>query len=726
MHIKSSLIGAAVLVTFCPAMLGAQTVIRPDAKITKTSFAVITDTPTWESCSGSMKAFADQLGSEDLPTFIVHSRWKSPEQVKKVIKDLHRKHSLEGVMLVGDIPVAMIRKAQHLTSAFKMDETTDWWESSVPSDRFYDDFHLKFDYIRPDSTHAGFFYYDLAADSPSQIKCDIYSARVKPVTGPGTEAIGTPAEQIDRFFNKAIAEHCAENRLDQFYSHTGEGSYSNSLNAWTSEAATIREQMPGTFDSPASPGRARFTRYSFAPYPKDDIINQLVREDLDLTIFHEHGVPDRQYISSIPTSDDLDDHVALYREMLRNRARRVADSPEKLADLEAKNRGMGLDSAWWADYADPAVIKADSITDADRGILLPDITAFKPNSRMVIFDACYNGDFREDDCIASRYIFADGKTVATFANSVNVLQDKQANEMLGLLWLGARVGQWAQETNILESHILGDPTHRFTPSANGVDASEICRAKYNETDMRALLDSPYADMRNLAMHRLWRGGATGLSQLYADTFRNSPVAMERYTALSLLEKLNDDNYRDLLPTALADANEFIRRTTVSRMGRVGRDEYVADLVAAYFDDTQAERVVFQIENNLQAFSPEAVDKALGERKCARTDKLRKAFGRQTTANEGILGDGAESKWRKLYIKSLRNNNIHASLTDYLAILDNPAEEESLKLILLDALAWYNQSYRRDEILTACDRLRRSTKSKALRNQALRTINRLKQ
>lgn len=244
--------------------------------------------------------------------------------------------------------------------------------------------------------------------------------------------------------------------------------------------------------------------------------------------------------------------------------------------------------------------------------------------------------------------------------------------------------------------------------------------------MRALLDSPYADLRNLAMHRLWRYGADGLSQLYADTFRNSPVAMERYTALSLLEKLNDDNYRDLLPTALADANEFIRRTTVSRMGRVGRDEYVADLVAAYFDDTQAERVVFQIENNLQAFSPEAVDKALGERKCARTDKLRKAFGRQTTANEGILGDGAESKWRKLYIKSLRNNNIHASLSDYLAILDNPAEEESLKLILLDALAWYNQSYRRDEILTACDRLRRSTKSKALRNQALRTINRLKQ
>lgn len=39
-------------------------------------------------------------------------------------------------MFVGDVPVAMVRKAQHLTSAFKMDEEHDWFESSVPSDRF--------------------------------------------------------------------------------------------------------------------------------------------------------------------------------------------------------------------------------------------------------------------------------------------------------------------------------------------------------------------------------------------------------------------------------------------------------------------------------------------------------------------------------------------------------------------------------------------------------------
>ena len=95
-----------------------------------------------------------------------------------------------------------------------------------------------------------------------------------------------------------------------------------------------------------------------------------------------------------------------------------------------------------------------------------------PNVRFVIFDACYNGDFREDDYIAGRYIFSSGKCVAAFANSVNVLQDKSANDLFGLLGLGTRLGFWARYTNILESHILGDPTFCFRPSVEGINCNE--------------------------------------------------------------------------------------------------------------------------------------------------------------------------------------------------------------------------------------------------------------
>ncbi|MDE6371034.1 MAG: HEAT repeat domain-containing protein, partial [Duncaniella sp.] len=339
---------------------------------------------------------------------------------------------------------------------------------------------------------------------------------------------------------------------------------------------------------------------------------------------------------------------------------------------------------------------------------------------------CYNGDFREDDCIASRYIFADGNTVTTFANSVNVLQDKQANEMLGLLWAGARVGQWAQETNILESHILGDPTYRFTSSAADVDGAELCRAPYTDGAAElAMLESPYTDVRNLAMHRMWRHDAKGLSELYKKVFLNSPVSMERFTALSLLEKINDQNYRDVLPQALNDPNEFIRRTTVTRMGKVGLDEYVEPLVELYFDDTQAERVMFQIENNIRAFSEDALNKALARHEgTERAKKLRAAHGQQKSAIEGIMGTGPEANWRRAYTQALRNNNIHPGIDGFLALAEDESVDEGLRLTMIEALAWYDESYRRDDIRAVCDRLRKKGPSKAIRDQAERTYYRL--
>ena len=715
------IIGALAIISLWVPM-HSQTVIKPATKITRTSFAVITDTPTWNACSNEIQQYAGVLSDEQLPTFIVHHQWKSPEEVKKQIINLHKKYNLEGVVFVGEIPIPMVRKAQHLTSAFKMDETVDRRDSSVPSDRFYDDFHLKFDYIGQDSLNLQFYYYELAVESPQQIKCDIYSARVKPI------ASGiAPYEQIKHFFNKAVEQHKSENKLDQFFSYTGEGSYSNSLTAWTQEAETVRSQMPGTFDLPTSPGRARFMRYSFSDYPKNDIINMLRRDDLDLSIFHEHGVPERQYLSGIPATEDFSNDVEVLKESLRNQARRASSDSARMASFVAQQAKNGLAPTWWAGYDKPELIEADSLTDLKRGFVLTDIDEIKPNSRLVIFDACYNGDFREPDNIASRYIFSDGKTIVTFANSVNVLQDKQANEMLGLLWLGSRVGQWAQETNILESHIIGDPTFRFTPSAEEVDGAALCSTKYNEAEQLALVaNSPYLDVRNVAMHRLWRNGSKELSPVLLNVFNNSSVAMERYTAMSLLEKLNDDNYRQVLKSAINDPNEFIRRTAANRMGRVGLDEYVPYLVNAYYDDNLSARVAFNIEMVLGGFSADAIKEALAGKDDALSANLLKVIPSRAERDSSIIDKNEKESWRLLYINTLRNNNSHASLPSYLSLLEDPQEKEIVKLTMLRALAWYDKSYRRDEIIDACQRIMKSSKeSKAMKAEAKRTYYRLK-
>lgn len=713
------MIGA--LAVTCLGVTGySQTVIKPDAKIDRTSFAVITDTPTWDACGNEIKEYAAALTEEGLPAFIVYDRWKSPEQVKKVIQGLYKKHNLEGVVFVGDVPVALVRKGQHLTSAFKMDEETyPFIESSVPSDRFYDDFDLKFDYLRQDSVNPSFFYYDLAIESPQQIRCDIYSGRIKGVGDEDHHA------QISRYLKKATAQHREANKLDQFFSYTGEGSYSNSLTAWTPEMINLRQQMPGAFDSPVAPGRARFMRYNFSDYPKEDVMKMLSRENLDLSIFHEHGLPHRQYLSGIPASEYMEQHTALIKEGLRSQARR-AKTPEDMAKLKEKCKNMGLDDSWLAGYDSPELIKADSISDVKRGLVLEDIPGLAPNSRMVIFDACYNGDFREPDYIAGRYIMAPGKCVVTFANSVNVLQDKQANELLGMLWLGARVGQWAQLTNILESHITGDPTYRFTPSVEGVDGAVILSEPYSADRELALLKSEYADVRSAALHRLWANDYPGLPALLVETFRTSPSPMERYTAMHLLEQLNGDEYRMILPEALNDTYEFIRRQAVARMGETGLDEYLPLLLKIYADDNMSARITFNVERSMPSFSGEALEAALAGRTDAAAETLRKAHARQVSDNETILDKKASEKWRKLYIKSLRNTPIHVTVPEYLALIDDPEENEEVKLVMLDALAWYNLSYRRPEIMAACEKIMKQPKaSKALKSAAKRTYNRLK-
>ena len=72
-----------------------------------------------------------------------------------------------------------------------------------------------------------------------------------------------------------------------------------------------------------------------------------------------------------------------------------------------------VDTSWWTGITDTQMIRQDSLVNVHMGIVLEDVSRIAPNVRFVIFDACYNGDFREDDYIAGRYIFPDFVTTKT-------------------------------------------------------------------------------------------------------------------------------------------------------------------------------------------------------------------------------------------------------------------------------------------------------------------------
>ena len=686
---------------FAPLALFAQKIERPSVK-GKTSFAIVTDSKTLEKCSKQIAEYKQTIESEGLPAFVISSEWQTPEQVKEILIKLYKESNLEGAVFIGEIPIPMLMKAQFMTSAYKMDERKNPLEVvAVPSDRFYDDFDLKFNKIA-DSTKNLMHFYELDPTSNPYIECDIYTARIV-----AQKSNGCAHNQIRKYLEKAVAAHKEKNLFNQFISYTGHGSYSNSITAWRAEQQIVNEQFGDIFKAPQiDQASARYIRYSMQDYMKPFVIKELRRPDADFMVFHEHGDFHRMYLSGYPEERNPKEYLSV---TMRSFARRDKDI-EKTRQRAEK---YGLDSTWYVNYNSPELVAADSLYDLQTGIILEEINDIAPNARMVVFDACYNADFRNPDFIAGKFIMAPGKCVVGFGNSVNVLQDKSAFDLLGLLKDGVRVGLWAQHINILESHIIGDPTFHFEPYPNSEDLNSVLTIKDNSYWAGRQNDSN-PEVQNMAMIKLFEGNYNGISDILLNKVKNSPYAIVRYNALDLLEKLNDKNYWEALKVATQDSFEFIRRIAVTRMGFIGAEEFLPYLIDTYVNDIHSARIIFNAGSSLLCFDADKAAKAIesyfADKSYYNATKDKQKLLALVKDNPGkasilsITDRGKSSRNRVSYIQFLRNRPYHQNLEEILKVMENPTEDELIRTMVAESVAWWRLSYKRDKILESCRKL----------------------
>ena len=93
---------------------------------------------------------------------------------------------------------------------------------------------------------------------------------------------------------------------------------------------------------------------------------------------------------------------------------------------------------------------------------------------------------------------------------------------------------------------------------------------------------------------------------------------------------------------------------------------------------------------------------------------------RSTQKELLSKETAE-RWRLTYCSSLKNYMAHASVDGFINILTDNTESDKLQ-----ALAWFTHSYRKADIMQACDRLvNDKSLSAELREEAKRTYYRLK-
>ncbi len=621
-------------------------------------FAIIIDPKSHAQAKTEVEAYARAIEQENkLKVYTIDDRWRVPDSIRACLRSMYSKGQIQGAVFIGDIPVPMIRDAQHLTSAFKMSQKLPKGKSSVPSDRFYDDFGLKFRYLEKDSTST-LFYYSLSADGEQYIKSSIFTGRIRPTDAGGTSRY----EKLRKFLRKAAAEKLAGNKLDRIFFFTGQGSLNESRVAAMDEKIQYYEHFPWLKNSREQ--SITYIDYSQEKYIKATLMNELQREDLDLSILHHHGDFDTQYLGK--ANKDI----------------------------------------------------PDSIDAVQRDLHLPDFASYnyRPSSRVVIFDACYNGAFQNDDCIANEYIFSDGKTVACMGGTVNVIQDKWYDRLIGLLAYSHTIGEINNYQELLESHIIGDPTFFFAP----------------ETKIK---ETATADGISLKLLQRFDKGKVSTAQLLK-TLKSSPFAQVRMQALQLLALAGGDDFVKGIAAAIYDKAEMVQRFAVNYAKTNGSEELAKPLVKIWTDNSASARVNADARMAVEFFAKDVLQKAYDEvwakadyvNKDSLGAKYQKVISKYANYWEKevdeIIADTLRDKAFNFSASCMRLYCPHSRIPDIMNFVRTNSNDVR-RVALIEAMGWYRHSYQAPVIARISKEISENPgESEAVRSEALKTYNRI--
>lgn len=699
----------AIVATTISAMAAiAQEIKSPTVK-SATSFAIVVDKASYANAKAAVDAYRQCVEEDGLGSYLAIADWQDPEQIRQLLQEWHadRKQPLEGCVFVGDIPIPMVRDAQYLTSAFKMSQKRDWKESSVPTDRFYDDFSLKFDFLKRDADRKDYFYYSLSPDGAQTLSPDIYSARIRPPHRAGQDRYQVLAQYLEKVVRVRKAE-AGKNVLDRLTMARGHGYNSEDANVWSGEQLALREQMPQLFLPGAS---AKFFSFEMVYPARKLYLNEVQDDRLDVMLFHHHGAPDTQYLNGYPDVNTVAPSLDNVKRFLRSKVLRAArKAPRDSAVAEYAQR-YGVPEAWCREAFDSALAVKDSIFNAEMDIHVEDILAIKPSARFVLFDACFNGSFYEDDCIANAYIFNHGNTIATMGNTVNTIQDKWPDEFVGLLASGMRVGQFNRFTCYLETHLIGDPTYRFAPNSGiGFDINRALTLQQGDQKFwKKQLSSPIADVQAMALRQLFLAHCADMPQLLLDTYFNSPQFVVRMEALKLLALNYPEESVKALSAALDDGYELIRRLSLAYVEENGNPDLLPALVSGYLNRWQESRYSFKVLDALIAFNPDNISEEVKRQTkglptydnafVGKLDYQARRWAEDYEESHKMMFDRSIKPAKRLSnILKMRNYPNGRLIPDLIALVADETESSEIRSTAANVLGWFTSWHGRADIV----------------------------
>lgn len=692
---RTTRISPAVRIAFALMLMSAMT----PANARKTSVAIVVDSSTYALTKGPVRQWRDAVERHDgkRTILMVVSDSVRPETIRESLHELYLRQSLEGAVLIGDIPVPMIRRAHHLATAFKMDPRQRWESSSIPSDRYYDDFGLEFTFLRSDGP---LYWYDLSPEGRQRVSCSIYSSRIKPSK---TDPEHSFTDLIGEYLVRAAESKGRDKEvLDRAFHFGGHGNSSESFNARIDEDRAMYEQF--ALDSPSE--SVSYLNYDEDKYVRPRLLDILADPELDYAHLHTHGAVGEQYLSKEPYTFITSQHLEYAKKTFRGKMRSSRDKDKTAASLMEQ---YGIPSSWLDGWDDPKVSMRDSLLSAATDISLEDLDGYKPGVRLLILDACFNGAFQHDDYIAARYAFAHGSgTAVVLANSVNIIQDHWKNELAGLLSRGECVGDWVRRNMTLESHMFGDPTFAFACSKGKGDIPDVEGLKIHEGrySIPKVMDILRTDSRmNVRMEAL----------MYI--IRHSP---------------DMDTVAGAIETGLCDPYELVRRMASKYAEVCGAPELLNVIAARYMDPYETSRVRFHLAGALRLYpydeAKRALDSHKGEHWPSAEDydtilsRLKGTWEENMEDFATITDNSGSVKSRRFVVSAQRNACNPYAVEPMLALVGDESADPYLRSVAAEALGWYTLSCKRQYIYNRCLEILPSDETVA--DELHRTVRRL--
>ena len=621
-------------------------------------FAIIIDQKSLNEAKNEIEAYAKAIKDVNkMKVYTIVDRWGVPDSIRACLRSMYYQGKIQGAVFIGDIPIPMIRDAQHLTSAFKMDQRLPKEKSSVPSDRFYDDFGLQFRFLEKDSTST-LYYYSLKSRSEQYVHSNLFTGRIRPTDVGGTSRY----DKLRKYLRKVVEEKNAHNRLDRIFFLTGSGSIDESRVAVMDEKIQYYEHFPWLKNCTRE--AVKYVDYAQEKYIKFTLMDELQREDLDLSVLHHHGDFDTQYLNK--------EHKDVPK-----------DYDEKMRDLHLSD---------FAEYK------------------------YNPSSRVVIFDACFNGAFQNKDCIANEYIFSNGKTIACMGGSVNVIQDKWYDRMLGLLAFGHTIGEVNNYQELLESHISGDPTFCFAP----------------ETDIK---ESETADGQVWKLTQDFWNKKISSSKLL-ELLKTSPYDQVRMQALQFLARMNNADFVKGIAIAAEDRYEMVQRFAMNYIKTNGSDELAKPLLQTWTNPSTSARVKTDARMAVEFFKKDVLQRTYNEIWPKKNYVDKDSLGTKFYGIISKYGNYWEKEVDEIIADTLKDSAFrfsatcmrlycpHSRIPDILKYIKD-SKNDARRIPLIEAMGWYKYSYQAPIIAKAAKQLSEdSQQSEAVREEALKTYNRI--